>query len=77
MGMEAKAAEYQAFIMKEFGLDMTTEMVTNYKSTLKAALEKSPVTQAPKAPPAKSSGGFSLNELEAVKALADKFGARR
>src|SRR5580658_10430792 len=81
MGTEAKTVDYQAFIKKEFGLEMTTEMITNYKSTLKHSGEKSTVTHSPKAAtPAlktQATGGFSLGELEAVKALADKIGAEK
>ena len=64
--------------MSKFGLEMTPEMVTNYKSTiLRAMAEATPEIPTPKAVTAKPTGGFSLDELEAVKALSDKIGVEK
>jgi hypothetical protein len=77
MGVNARPMEYQSFIRSKYGLEMTTDMISNYKSTLKATVETSAVSQPTLTSQAKPAGGFSLDELTAVKALADKIGAEK
>jgi hypothetical protein len=77
MGFDAKPVEYQRFIKSKFGLEMTTDMISNYKSTLKATAVTSAATPSTPKAETKLAGGFSLDELTAVKALADKIGAEK
>jgi hypothetical protein len=76
IGRDCKPADYQVFIKSKFGLEMSADMISNYKSTLlKDGATKSTV-QTPQAQ-AKPAGGFKLDELAAVKALSDKIGAEK
>jgi hypothetical protein len=88
-GGEAKPLELQAYIKSKFGIEMSTDLISTYKTTvLKAIAKKNAIPAIPTADaepdatpatkaPANSRGGFSLSELEAVKALADKIGATK
>jgi hypothetical protein len=78
IGRDARPLEYQTFIKSKFGIEMTADMVSNYKSSLlKASAEANAVTPPTPKGQAKPAGEFSLHELEAVKALADKIGAEK
>jgi len=75
LGNNVKPADYQSFIMAEFSIDMDTNMISNYKSTLLNPPAKKSAVIATHKVAATTASGFSLNELEAVKALTDKMGA--
>jgi len=88
-GAEAKPLDLQPYLKSKFGIEMNTDLISNYKGlVLKELAEKGAVTApskaqvkpaatpAPKAQ-AKLASGFSLDELEAVKALSDKIGAEK
>jgi hypothetical protein len=77
MGGDAKPVEYQTFIKSKFGLEMTKDMISNYKSTLKASAGTNAVTAPTLKAQGEPAGRFSLDELSAVKALADKIGAEK
>jgi hypothetical protein len=84
LGKDAGPAEILPFIKEKFGVVMSTDMAYNYKST---ALKKKrgkkrgpkPGRKAAAAATAPSNGrtteGISLDDIQAVKALADKLGA--
>jgi hypothetical protein len=57
---------------------MEPQNISNYKSTLKAA-EKNASVRQPDAKPAAdtAAGGFSLEEIQAVKEVADRIGAEK
>src|SRR5438876_8539885 len=80
LGNEAMPLDIQKHLKSEFGIDMDTSMISNYKSAVKTA-GKSAVIRAPAARKAASTnsraGGITLEEIRAVKAVVDKFGAER
>jgi hypothetical protein len=89
-GEDAKPKELQDYLWKEFGVDMNAKMISTYKGTvLKKATRKSgvmrspvvavvePVVVAAPAAPAftRSSGGsLGVEDVRAVKTLADQLG---
>jgi hypothetical protein len=83
LGNDAMPLEIQKYLKSEFGIDMDTSMISNYKSAVKTAGKSAVIrrpaaaTVAPVAAAATSSdaGGITLEEIRAVKAVVDKFGA--
>jgi hypothetical protein len=77
LGFDAKPLELKAHIKKEFGTDMDPQHISNYKSNLKKTKSKpGPKKGRPKsASVAAAVGGFSLQDIEAVKEVADRIGA--
>jgi len=75
LGGDPKPLEIQEYIKKTFGITIDTLMISSYKSNLKSA-GKSTVIRRPagRAPTARG-GQFSLGDIEAVKAVADRIGA--
>lgn len=72
MGSEAKPKEYHEFIKSKFNLDMDLGVISTYKSQLrKEAAQKSAVIKTP------STDAFSLQDIQAVKKLADQIGAEK
>ncbi len=83
LGNEAMPLEIQKYLKSEFGIDMDNSMISNYKSAVKTA-GKSAVLRTPAAArvaPASAAaassdtGGITLEEIRAVKAVVDKIGA--
>jgi len=73
LGNDAMPKPIHDHLKKEFGIEMSASMISNYKSTIKSEGSKSrligrPVTR-------EVAGGFSLEEIQAVKEVADKIGA--
>jgi adenylate kinase family enzyme len=78
LGYDAKTVKYQRLLKSRFGLVIDTNTVSNYKSSIKREqAKKSALIPTPAAIPAASVLGFSLDEIEAVKELADKIGAEK
>lgn len=76
LGYDAKTVKYQRLIKSRFGLTLDTNMISNYKSSIKKeAAKKSALIPTPAA--TVPAAGFSLEEIEAVKELADKIGAEK
>ncbi len=78
LGMEAKPTEIQKYLKKQFKIAMSPNMISNYKSTIKTAASKSKVVHTPAAPAAKPQApsiNYTLEELTAVKQVADRIGA--
>jgi hypothetical protein len=78
LGYETSTKDLQAFLESEFGIEMDTNMISNYKSSLKAAANKSTAAK-PATPSAKPvvTTGISLDEIRAVKDVVDKIGAEK
>src|SRR5262245_38274859 len=87
-GWDAKPVDLKPFIKERYGLEMTAEHITTCKSKArqKAPAKKKPAPKAAVQPapkePAKAtpradgrSGGFSLEDLQAVKGLIGRIGA--
>jgi hypothetical protein len=83
LGGGAKPKRIQGYLQKRYGLEMSNDMVAKYKSSiLKKAAGQSRVTPPPEvAPrPAKAkaaNGGVRVEDVRAVKELADKIGAEK
>jgi hypothetical protein len=79
LGNEASNKEIQAFLDSRFGIDMDLSMISNYKSSLKAAASKSTVAAKPamSAPRTNATTGISLDEIRAVKEVVDMIGAEK
>ena len=78
LGTEAGNKDIQAFLNSRFGIEMDTAMISNYKSSLKAA-GKIAVDPKPVEPvaDAASSNGITLDDIRAVKEVIDKVGAEK
>jgi hypothetical protein len=81
LGNDAKPKRIQGYLKKRYGLEMSADMLSNYKSSiLKKAGDSRVVTQtqavadAP-AEKVRASGGISVDEIRAVKEVADRLGA--
>jgi len=83
LGKDAGPAQILPFIKEKFGIVMSTEMAYNYKSTALKKMKgkkrgpkpgKKPAAVAPTAN-GQSAGAISLDDITAVKALADRLGA--
>ncbi len=87
LGNDARPLDIQRFVKTEFNIDMTTDLVSNYKGKIlrqepgggKARTQGKPAAKptakpaAPKAatPPA---GGISLKDIETIKGLVGRVG---
>jgi len=84
MGNDAKATEVQKHIKQRYGVDVTTKTIYMYKSQSRAGGKSAviskkmgrPAKSAPAPRPAASSGGISIADINAVKALTDRIGAK-
>jgi hypothetical protein len=84
LGDDAMPLAIQKYLKKEHGIVMDNGAISNYKSAIKTAAKSAvirkpsvaSVAPAPAAVTAHSeSGGITLEEIRAVKAVVDKFGA--
>ena len=75
-GYDASPKDIQSVLKSQFGINMDTSMISNYKSALKGA-SKSSVIRKPVGRPAGSSSGrdITLDDVRAVKDVVDKLGA--
>ena len=78
LGKDAANMDIEKFLKSEFGIDMDTKMISNYKTHLKAA-SKSAVTRKPAEAAAApmATEGISLDDIRAVKELLDKVGSEK
>lgn len=76
LGLEAMPLEIKGYLKKTFHIDMDSQNISNYKSTLKSE-RKSVVSPPPvtKQTVTAATGGFSLEDIQAVKEVADRIGA--
>ena len=76
LGKDAANKELQEFLKTRFGIDMELQMISNYKTHLKAAGKSAVIRKPAEAAAApKATGGISLDDIRAVKELLDKVGA--
>jgi hypothetical protein len=82
LGNDAKPKRIQGYLKKRYGLEMSNDMISTYKgSILKKAAGESREAAQPEAvsgTPAekeRASGVISVEELRAVKEVADRLGA--
>ena len=74
LGSDAMPLEIRDFLKKEFGVDMDAQTISNYKSTLKNKSRRGPKRRTGPAP-VKAPSGFTLQDIQAVKEMADRIGA--
>lgn len=75
LGDGAKPLAIQEFVKKKFDLDMETAVISSYKTSItKKEAGKSAIIRRPVAAPA-AVGGISLDDIKAVKDLAERIGA--
>jgi hypothetical protein len=78
LGPDAMPLTIKDYLKKNFHIVMDPQNISNYKSNLKAAAKKASFRQPEPKPVADTaSGGFSLEEIQAVKAVADRIGAEK
>jgi hypothetical protein len=76
LGTDAMPLTIKVYLKKNFGVDMEPQNISNYKSTLKATERRvSNRRREAKGAADASTGGFSLEEIQAVKEVADRIGA--
>lgn len=78
LGKKAKPMEIQEFVKSNFKIDMTTSMISSYKTFLKS--KRSGGAQKAKVGRPKASAGavtISVDDIRAVKELADRIGAQK
>ncbi len=73
LGNDAKPQEIRTHLKREFGIDMETNMISNYKSMIKSGGNKSGLIRRPRG--SSGAGGFSIEDIQAVKEIADRIGA--
>ena len=79
LGSDAKPLAIQDYLKSKLDIDMTTNMISNYKTAIhkkagKRGRPKGKRSAARKAP-ANHRGNISLADIQAVKALTDRIGA--
>ena len=79
LGYDAKPAQLKDHIKAKFGIDMSTTLISSYKTTLsKKAAGQSAITPKPTArvtAATTTKSGISLEDIKTVKELADRIGA--
>jgi hypothetical protein len=82
LGNDAKPLRIQAYLKKWHGLEISADMISNYKGSIlrKARGESGPAQEPEAAAPIAlkeqaSGGGIRIEEVRAVKKLADRLGA--
>ena len=83
LGNDAKPLEIQKHIKDQFGIKMESQQISNYKSKMlkeaagRGAIARKPPERvaAPVVSTTDRAGGFSLEELRAVKEVVDRIGA--
>jgi hypothetical protein len=76
-GYDAMPVAIQKHIKEKFGVQMDPNMISNYKSAIKAA-SRSAIIHAPKASTkvsTKAAGGLTPEDVRAVKELVGKIGS--
>jgi hypothetical protein len=81
-GKDTKPLEIQDHLKKQFRIKMDASVISNYKGTILKARKKPGRPKGPKPSPATAATGtisveISLDDIRAVKDLADKIGAEK
>jgi hypothetical protein len=77
-GWESKPQDLQPVILEKFNVELTTQVISNYKSKLKSESGKGGKPKAGK--PGRKPGrkaGPQFEDLQAVRGLVDKLGAEQ
>jgi len=72
LGNDSPPKAIHKHLKSEFGIAMNPGMLSNYKSVIRSEGNKGAVNHPPAA--TKSTEGFSLADIQAVKEVADKIG---
>jgi hypothetical protein len=77
LGSDASPKEIQQHIRRHYGVRMDLPMISNYKSSLKRTGKSTLLRRSANRAGAADStgGGFSVNEIQAVKQVVDQIGA--
>jgi hypothetical protein len=76
MGKDAKPLQMKDYIKSHLGVEMSADHISTYKSSLlRAGLGKKKPGPKPKMASAAAQGGFSVEDVRAVKELANRIGA--
>ena len=77
LGSDAKPLDLQKFVLQQFGVKMTTQMISTYKSaiTRKGELASASSAKTKAKAAAHANNAVNLEDIEAVKELADRIGA--
>jgi hypothetical protein len=73
LGSDAKPLEIKEHLRSRYSISMEPGMISNYKSTIKSG-GKSSLIRRPKGA---HLGDFSIEDIQAVKAVADRIGAEK
>jgi hypothetical protein len=76
LGIDAKPLEIKDYIKKQFDIAMDTQNISNYKSALKTKSRRGPKRRAGSTP-LTAAGGFTLQDIQAVKEMADRIGPEK
>jgi hypothetical protein len=84
LGPDAMPLAIQGYVKKQFGIDVSTAVVSAYKKELKARAKKKPAPKPPVQPapqpsvrqpaPTPAKNGISLEDIEAVQGLVGRVG---
>jgi hypothetical protein len=80
LGADAKPQEIQPFLKENFGIEMTSTLISNYKSALsRKAARKSALIRRPAARiiATANGSGFTLKDIQAVKQVVAAIGAEK
>jgi hypothetical protein len=83
LGADAKPLQIKDHLKSRFGISMEPNMISNYKSMIKSGGSKSSLIRRPRGRPAGSGSGsgtrsgFSIEEIQAVKEVADRIGVEK
>jgi hypothetical protein len=76
LGNDAMPLEIRKLIKSKLGIDMDPNMISSYKSSLtKKVTGQSAVIRKPGGRTAAATGGFSLEDIQAVKEVVARVGA--
>ena len=80
MGHDAKPLQMQGYIKSNLGVEMSADHISTYKSSIlrEGKAKKKPATKpqgAPAAARTTTQGGISVEDVRAVKELADRIGS--
>lgn len=75
LGADAKPLDIKPFLQQEFGINMSTSMISSYKSSenKRAATQSRVARRAARA----AQNQFSLEDVQAVKQLTERIGAEK
>jgi hypothetical protein len=77
LGADAKPQDIQPFLKQNFGIKMSTTLISNYKSHLSRKARKKARRHAAKTAVLTNGSGFTLADIEAVKQVVADIGAEK